>query len=276
MYRYACKFGLVCVFMLVAPEGIAQSMTFAPAAPLAGETVVIAFSQPFNCERPQPMLTASTASSFTFSSNFPSGIVNCGAIPIPPPTTSNSTAVLGALSPGIYTVNWNIYQDQSSGAPTLLSSTSTQLVVASQSAAISAITPGFTGNWYDPSQSGHGFSLEVLPGNWMLAEWFVYAPYGGQAWIVATGPITGNAAVLDAYYTYGPGGRFPPNFDASQVQDQPWGTIIFNFTDCNSGQVSWQPTPGPASPSTSPADSPYPSGSIPITRLTMPAGLSCP
>jgi hypothetical protein len=42
------------------------------------------------------------------------------------------------------------------------------------------------------------------------------------------------------------------------------GTIVFTFTDCNSGQVSWEPV----------AD--YTKGSMPITRLTMPAGLSCP
>src|SRR4029079_19150545 len=30
------------------------------------------------------------------------------------------------------------------------------------------ITPGLTGNWYDPSQSGHGFAFEVLPDNRFL------------------------------------------------------------------------------------------------------------
>ncbi|MBS0557567.1 MAG: hypothetical protein JSR27_09180 [Proteobacteria bacterium] len=165
-------------------------------------------------------------------------------------------------------MTWNIYQGQSSGAPTLQSSTSAQLVVASASATVSAITPGFTGNWYDPSQSGHGFSLEVLPGNFLLADWFVFAPNGGQVWLVATGPITGNAAVLQAFYPAGPGGRFPPNFNAGELQNQAWGTIIFNFADCNNGQVSWQPMPA--------ADSAYTSGSIPISRLTTPAGLSCP
>ncbi|HXD84150.1 MAG TPA: hypothetical protein VN599_06935 [Rudaea sp.] len=268
MYREACKFAFVCVFMLVARQGIAQSMTFAPAVPLAGETVVIVFSQPFDCENLQPKLTTSSGNSFTFSSNFPYGPHGCDIIPTPPPPASISTAVLGALSPGTYTVTWNINQEQPSGAATLLSTTSAQLVVASTSAAVSTITPGFTGNWYDPSQSGHGFSLEVLPGNLMLAEWFVFGPYGGQFWIVATGPITGNSAVLQAYYPAGPGGKFPPNFNASQLLTQPWGTIIFNFTGCDTGQVSWQPTPA--------TDGYYTSGSIPIARLTMPAGLSCP
>jgi streptogramin lyase len=128
-----------------------------------------------------------------------------------------------------------------------------------------SISAGFTGNWFDTSESGHGFSIEVLPGNQMLAQWYVFAPNGGQSWIVATGPITGNSAVLQGFQPIGPGGRFPPNFNGSNLQNQPWGTISFTFTDCNNGTVSWQPTaPG------------YASGSLPISRLTMPMGLTCP
>jgi hypothetical protein len=127
------------------------------------------------------------------------------------------------------------------------------------------IGPGMTGNWYDVSESGHGFSVEVLPDNQMLAEWFVFAPDGGPAWIAATGPISGNSAVLQGFQTVGPGGRFPPNFDPTQVQSEPWGELTFTFTDCNTGSVSWQPSV-----------TGYISGSIPLARLTLPAGLTCP
>ena len=128
-----------------------------------------------------------------------------------------------------------------------------------------AIGPGMTGNWYDPHQSGHGFSIEILPDNQMLAEWFVFAPNGGQTWIVGMGPITGDTATLQGYQVVGPGARFPPNFDPTQRQNQPWGTLVFRFADCNNGQVSWQPTAAG-----------YSSGSMAVTRLTMPAGLTCP
>ena len=126
------------------------------------------------------------------------------------------------------------------------------------------ITPGFTGNWFDPSQSGHGFSIEVLPNNQLLADWYVFAPNGGQSWIVAMGTISGNTAVLQAAQAVGPGGQFPPNFNPARVDTKAWGTITLTFTDCNNGQASWQPTAAG-----------YTSGSMPITRLTMPAGLSC-
>jgi hypothetical protein len=128
-----------------------------------------------------------------------------------------------------------------------------------------AIGPGMTGNWYSPAQSGHGFSIEILPNQQMLAQWYVFAPEGGQAWIVATGPISGDTAQLQAYREVGDGARFPPAFDPGKLQAQFWGTLTFRFSDCNSGQANWQPAlPG------------YQSGSLAITRLTMPAGLACP
>lgn len=263
MHRDICKAGLACVFVLFARATIAQSISFFPPAPMSGETVAATLSQPFNCAAPQPTLSASSADAFTFDSILPDGIVNCAFIPFPPPATSDFLVNLGSPLPGTYTVTWNIFLNQSSGAPTLLSSTSASLVVT-RSVGV-AISAGFTGNWFDPNESGHGFSIEVLPGNQMLAEWYVFAPDGGQQWIVAMGPITGNTAVLQGYYPVGSGGRFPPHFDASRLQNNPWGTIAFTFTDCDSGQVSWWPTVEG-----------YATGSIPITRLTMPAGLSCP
>lgn len=128
-----------------------------------------------------------------------------------------------------------------------------------------SIGAGITGNWFNPAQDGHGFSIEVLAGNRMLADWYVYAPNGGPVWIFATGTINGNSAVLQGFQKMGNGGRFPPSFDPSQLQSLPWGTLVFTFTDCNNGQVSWQPVVAG-----------YTGGSMPITRLTMPAGLSCP
>jgi hypothetical protein len=133
-----------------------------------------------------------------------------------------------------------------------------------------AIGPGITGSWFDPSQSGHGFAIEVLPETpvpQLLVYWFAFAPYpvGGTTWIWGAGPINGNQAVISASQVAGPGGFFPPNFDPSQVSGVPWGTITFTFTDCTNGIASWQPTVAG-----------YTAGTIPITRLTLPAGLTCP
>jgi hypothetical protein len=126
------------------------------------------------------------------------------------------------------------------------------------------VGPGISGNWYNRDQSGHGFVIEMLPNGGMLADWYVFAPEGGATWIIAQGSADGDTAVLDAYQKVGSGGRFPPDFDASRLENRFWGTITFTFDDCNNGVASWESVvPG------------YSNGSMAITRLTMPAGLSC-
>lgn len=169
----------------------------------------------------------------------------------PPPYVVYQRSVdFGVLPPGPYSVNWSF--PQVSGVYTV-------------SGGAFSIGPGITGNWFNRQQSGQGFSLEVLRDNTLLAEWFTYAPAAGQAWIVAMGPIGGNTAVLQGYQAVGPGGKFFPNFDPSGVHDEFWGTLTFTFTDCSNGSVSWQPVAAG-----------YVAGSMPIERLTLPAGLLCP
>ena len=128
------------------------------------------------------------------------------------------------------------------------------------------IGPGMTGSWFVPGQSGHGFTIEVLPGQplQMLVSWFVFEPHGGHAWIIAQGPIQATRAVLQGTRMAGSGGRFPPNFDATAVRSEPWGTLTLAFGDCNHGRVEWE--------STVPD---YGYGFVNIERLTLPAGLTC-
>lgn len=139
--------------------------------------------------------------------------------------------------------------------------------LSSGSGSFTTIGPGITGSWFNVSQSGHGFALEVLPGSptQLLAYWFVFGPAGGPAWIVASGPVDGKLAVLTASQVAGSGGLFPPQFDASNVAEVPWGTMTFTFSDCMHGHVHWDSTA-----------SGYGSGELDIQRLTLPAGLACP
>ena len=55
-----------------------------------------------------------------------------------------------------------------------------------------------------------------------------------------------------------------PNFDPTQIVPNPWGTLIFTFSDCNHGRVDFNSIAG------------YGTGSMSLTRLTQPAGLTCP
>jgi plastocyanin len=127
------------------------------------------------------------------------------------------------------------------------------------------IGPGFTGAWYDPAQSGHGLFLEVLQNNGLLAWWFTFNPAGTeQSWFGGVGTYTGNTAVI-TQVTQTTGGRWIPNFDPSKLVQIPWGTLTFTFTDCNHGRVDFNsPVSG------------YGIGSMNLTRLTLPAGLTCP
>jgi hypothetical protein len=200
---------------------------------------------------PTPTITESGA--------LPSGIT-FSQLPLPLPMNQTAFGFVGTPSAGS-AGNYNLALTASNGVSPDAVETFTLTVVEGTV----PITSGFTGNWFDADESGHGFSIEVLPDNQMLVQWFVFAPNGGQSWIVATGPITGNIAVLQGWQPVGSGGRFPPNFDPSQIRGEPWGTITFTFNDCNGGTVSWQPTAAA-----------YTSGSLPITRLTMPSGLTCP
>ncbi len=126
------------------------------------------------------------------------------------------------------------------------------------------ITPGFTGAWYDPNQSGHGIFIEVLPGQQMLAWWFTFNPDGTQqTWFGNVGAIDGDTATIDALQAQG--GRWIPNFDPANVTQPAWGRLVFTFTDCNHGRVDFASTvPG------------YGSGHMDLTRITEPLGLSCP
>jgi plastocyanin len=125
------------------------------------------------------------------------------------------------------------------------------------------ITSGFTGAWYDPQQSGHGIFIEVLPNNQILAWWFTFNPDGNQqAWFGNVGSINGDTATVAAVQTQG--GRWIPNFNPANVTQPVWGTLTFQFTDCNHGEVNF--ASGVAG---------YGTGHMDLTRLTLPAGLTC-
>lgn len=67
--------------------------------------------------------------------------------------------------------------------------------------------------------------LEVLPGAPMqlLASWFVFAPDGGQAWIVGLGAINGNHAVVQGMQTLGAGWTISAEFRCSKCSSSALG-----------------------------------------------------
>ncbi len=125
-----------------------------------------------------------------------------------------------------------------------------------------SIDATFTGSWYDPAQSGQGLFLEVLPDHRMMAFWFTFNPAGTQqAWLVGTGTYTGNVATIDSV-AMPTGGRWIPNFDATKIVDNTWGSMTLTFDGYDHGKVEFKSVLG------------YGTGSMNLTRLTRPAGIS--
>jgi hypothetical protein len=128
-----------------------------------------------------------------------------------------------------------------------------------------AITPAITGSWYNPAQSGQGFSLEVISTDRMVAYFYTFDPVGTNVFLTGIGTIDGATATIPLYTTNG--GFFPPNFDPKAITRDSWGTLVLSFTDCSNGTASWTPT------ITSFLD--WTVGSMPITRITTIPGLVC-
>ena len=138
-----------------------------------------------------------------------------------------------------------------------------ELYVSSFEISSFEIGAGLSGSWYDPAQSGHGLFLEVLPDNRLLAGWFTFDPAGtSQAWFVGVGTYSGDTATITSV-DMPTGGRWIPNFDPKSVTHNDWGALTFRFIDCNHGTVNFN------SPS-------FGVGTMSLTRLTRPLGLSCP
>jgi hypothetical protein len=126
------------------------------------------------------------------------------------------------------------------------------------------ITTAYTGAWYDPTQSGHGLILEVLSEHRLLAFWFTFDREGRQTWFGGVGNIDGDLAVLDV--AAGAGGAWIPNFDPGTYYLSQWGTLMFQFRDCDHGRVDFTGNE---------SNSFFGHGHMDLTRLTHPAGLAC-
>ncbi len=128
-----------------------------------------------------------------------------------------------------------------------------------------SVTREFSASWFDPSRSGHGFSLEVISdagGKSLAAYWFTYDQQGRQMWVIGKAPITGNTVTMTGYTTSG--GSFTNQFDPGAVRVTPWGTLTFTFSGCESANVRYQPN-----------ETSLPGGTITLNRLTSLFNASC-
>lgn len=123
------------------------------------------------------------------------------------------------------------------------------------------LTDGHSGLFYDPARNGEGFMLDMLPDGRGLMFWFTYFD-GAPMWLLAIGPVDGNRADMqDVYITEG--ARFGDDFDLNDVVLTRWGSLVFEFEDCDTGYVSYT------------SDLGYGSGGFPLQRLANIAGIRC-
>lgn len=131
------------------------------------------------------------------------------------------------------------------------------------------VSAGFSGSWFDSSNSGHGFTLQVLEptepseSDRLYAIWNVYDNLGDQAWVFGVGEIEGNRVEMDAFISEN--GDFPPSFSGVGPDVLSWGQLSFEFASCSSGEVTFDTDFSGFSTS----------GTVPLERLTSIKGRSC-
>ncbi|MCB1601777.1 MAG: hypothetical protein KDI66_17275 [Xanthomonadales bacterium] len=122
--------------------------------------------------------------------------------------------------------------------------------------------PGsMSGTWYNPAQSGHGLSLDVLAADRAVAIWHVFDADGQPVTLYIDGHLDGRLLTGPAYAPVGM--RFG-SFDPAELQLPVWGQVAIDFSSCDQAQLSW-----------SSSRSGFASGQMPIVRLTQADGQRC-
>ena len=121
-------------------------------------------------------------------------------------------------------------------------------------------TPGtldgaFSGNWFNPGQSGHGFLVEALPDGRYYLTWYLYVD-GQPLFLQGVGPAVGNVVDVPVYSTRSTG--FPVG--SGGVTNASWGRLKMTFANNDTASIEWTPTAFGFS-----------AGSMNLRRLTAPA-----
>lgn len=124
-----------------------------------------------------------------------------------------------------------------------------------------SLPPGISGAWYNPAQSGHGLSIEIIAPDRALAFWYTYDAAGNPVTLYIDGPIIGRSIEATAF---APRGMRFGEFNSADLQMPEWGEVSIAFDSCNNGTLNW---------TTNSAE--FGSGSTPLKRLTAIDGLAC-
>jgi hypothetical protein len=124
---------------------------------------------------------------------------------------------------------------------------------------------GVSGTWFNPQQSGHGLTVDMLEDGRALVFWHAFDPDGRPLNLYIEARAEQDRLVGDAYATEGM--RFG-SFDPATLRIQRWGRIEIRFASCRGATLQYVadgPAGGPG----------YGEGTIALERLSRIAGLPC-
>ena len=125
------------------------------------------------------------------------------------------------------------------------------------------INAGITGSWFNPEQDGQGWVIEMISTGQFLFYFYGYENSGERLWLLGVANHTGDSNItVDVLRFSGVG--FGADFDPSSKTSESVGSMIFDFSDCNTATVDFTPTSGDLDAFT-----------IPTVRLTSIASIDC-
>lgn len=127
------------------------------------------------------------------------------------------------------------------------------------------VQPTLSGSWYNPAQSGHGFSVEVLGDGRSVVYWYVYDHDRQPIFLIAIGDNVGSRIVADVYYHDGM--KFG-EFNKDDVNQVYWGTLTLEFLDCQNAVLTYNSA-------MLHSGQVFGSGTISLTRLAAIGGSAC-
>ena len=130
----------------------------------------------------------------------------------------------------------------------------TALLLALSGPAFASLPGGLSGAWYNPAQSGHGVSIEVLSEESALIFWYTYDKSGAPLTLYTEGRISDQSIVGS---TLAPSGMRFGEFRREDLIVRPWGTLRIDFVDCDHATFSYDAI-----------DANYGEGAFPLRRLT--------
>lgn len=135
------------------------------------------------------------------------------------------------------------------------------LALSGSTAVVAGLPSGISGTWYNPAQSGHGLSLDVLASDRAIAIWHVFDPDGQPLTLYIEAQLDGRRLTGRAY---APSGMRFGSFDPAALRLPVWGEVEISFASCDQAELSWRSSRAG-----------FPDGRMPLVRLAQIDGSKC-